>query len=844
MAEVTVSQFAEVLKVPVDKLITQLDEAGIKVSGADDIISDEAKMELLTHLRRAHGNQEDAAAPRKITLKRKAQQEIKVASVQGRARTVAVEVRAKKTYLNRTVLEEEQRHRQEEIDRVRQAEEAVRLEAERKEAERRDADRLERERAEQEARRRLEDEARARADEEASRQTETRDRERLERERAEAKRREAEPARAPHPPKARVVEPAEAGKGATTKYGRQELHVAGDASARFKKRQQAGRHRRSVQVSVDTRHGFELPTAPVKREVQVPETITVGELANRMAVKANEVIKTMMKMGVMATINQPIDQDTAQLVIEEFGHTAVRLKESAVEDQLLAASGEVEALPRPPVVTIMGHVDHGKTSLLDYIRRTKVAAGEAGGITQHIGAYQVATAKGLITFIDTPGHAAFTAMRARGAHVTDIVILVVAADDGVMPQTIEAIQHARAAGVPIVVAVNKMDKSDADPDRVRNDLAKQNVIPEDWGGDTLFVHVSARTGDGIDQLLDTILLQAEVLDLKAPTAGLAVGVVLESSIEKGRGPVATVLVKRGTLKAGDPIIAGQEFGRVRALFDATGKQVQSAGPAVPVSVLGLSDAPNAGDDLLVVDSERKAREVALYRQGKFRDVRLAGAAKKVEDVFSQMGEQSGAVVAVIVKADVQGSAEALRDALSKLSTDEVTVKVIASGVGGITESDVTLAAASKARIIGFNVRADGAARSAMKDGGVDVRYYSIIYEAIDDVKLAMTGLLKPEIKEQIVGLAEVREVFRSSKFGTVAGCLVTEGYIKRGNPVRVLRDNVVIHQGELDSLRRFKDDAGEVRAGTECGIGVRNYNDIRAGDQIECFSRVEVARSA
>jgi translation initiation factor IF-2 len=632
-------------------------------------------------------------------------------------------------------------------------------------------------------------------------------------------------------------------KGAT-KYGRQELHVAGDASARFKKRQQASRHRRAVHVSVDTRHGFELPTAPVKREVQIPETITVGELAAKMAVKANEVIKTMMKMGVMATINQPIDQDTAQLVIEEFGHTAVRLKESALEDALQATAGELEALPRPPVVTIMGHVDHGKTSLLDYIRRAKVAAGEAGGITQHIGAYQVETPKGLITFIDTPGHAAFTAMRARGAHVTDIVVLVVAADDGVMPQTIEAIQHARAANVAIVVAVNKIDKGDADPDRVRNDLVKQNVIPEDWGGDTMFVNVSARTGQGVDDLLEAILLQAEVLDLKAPGDGPAVGVVLESAIEKGRGPVATVLVKRGMLRAGDPIIAGQEFGRVRALFDATGKQVQQAGPAVPVAVLGLSDAPNAGDDFLAVDSERKAREVALYRQGKFRDVRLAGAAKKMEDVFSQMGEQAGAVVSIIVKADVQGSAEALRDALSKLSTDEVAVKVIASGVGGITESDVTLAAASRARIIGFNVRADGAARAAMKDTGVEVQYYSIIYEAIDDIKAAMTGLLKPEIKEQIVGLAEVREVFRSSKFGTVAGCLVVEGYIKRGNPVRVLRDHVVIHQGELDSLRRFKDDVGEVRAGTECGIGVVKYNDIRAGDQIECFARVEVARTA
>jgi len=842
MAEVTVSQFAEVLKVPVEKLITQLDEAGIKVSGAHDVISDESKMELLTHLRRAHGRQEDAAAPRKITLRRKAQQEIKVASVQGRARTVSVEVRAKKTYLNRTVLEEEQRQRQDEVDRVRQAEEAVRLQSEKLEAEKRDAERLERERVEQEARRQADDAARARADDEASRQTETRDRDRVERERAEAERRAAEPARPAPVVKTRAPVESDPRKGAT-KYGRQELHVGGDASARFKKRQQSSRHRRPVQVSVDSRHGFELPTAPVIRDVQLPETITVGELAARMAVKANEVIKTMMKMGVMATINQPIDQDTAQLVVEEFGHKAVRINESELEDQLQSSADEVESLPRPPVVTIMGHVDHGKTSLLDYIRHTKVVAGEAGGITQHIGAYQVQTEKGLITFIDTPGHAAFTAMRARGANVTDIVILVVAADDGVMPQTVEAIQHARAAHVPIVVAVNKMDKGDADPDRVRNDLAKHNVIPEDWGGDTLFVHVSARTGDGIDKLLETILLQAEVLDLKAPQDGLAVGVVIESAIEKGRGPVATVLVKRGTLKAGDPIIAGQEYGRVRALFDATGKQVQSAGPAMPVAVLGLSDAPNAGDDLLAVESERKAREVALYRQGKFRDVRLAGAAKKAEDVFSQMGEAASETVAVIVKADVQGSSEALRDALSKLSTEEVAVKVIASGVGGITESDVTLAAASRARIIGFNVRADGSARSAMKETGVEVTYYSIIYEAIDDVKAAMTGLLKPEIKEQIMGLAEVREVFRSSKFGTVAGCLVVEGFIKRGNPVRVLRDNVVIHQGELDSLRRFKDEAGEVRAGTECGIGVRNYNDIRAGDQIECFARVEIARN-
>ena len=837
MAEVTVSQFADVLKVPVERLMTQLDEAGIKVAGADDVISDEAKMELLTHLRRAHGRVEDQAAPRRITLQRKSQSEIKLASPQGRARTVNVEVRRKRTYLNRTVLEEEQRHRQEELDRQRQADEAVRLEAERREQDKRAAEQRERDRVEAEVKRKADDEARQRAEEEARRQAEAREREKVERPEPA---RHAPPAPA-HAPKARAEAPADERRG--TKYGRQELHVGVDASARYKKKQ-AQRSRRHVQVSVDARHGFELPTAPIKRDVQLSETITVGELANRMAVKANEVIKVMMKMGVMATINQPIDQDTAQLVVEEFGHTAVRLKTDTLEEQLRAGDGVEEALPRPPVVTIMGHVDHGKTSLLDYIRRTKVAAGEAGGITQHIGAYQVQTPKGLITFIDTPGHAAFTAMRARGAHVTDIVVLVVAADDGVMPQTVEAIQHARAANVAMVVAVNKVDKGDADPDRVRNDLGKQNVIPEEWGGDTMFVNVSARTGHGIDQLLESILLQAEVLDLKSAQAGSAVGVVLESSIEKGRGAVATVLVKRGTLSAGDPIIAGQEFGRVRALFDATGKQVTEAGPAVPVQVLGLSDAPNAGDELYVVESERKARELALHRQGKVRDVRLASAAKKSDDVFSQMGSEASETVQLVVKADVQGSAEALRDALSQLGNDEVTVRVIASGVGGITESDVTLAIASRARIIGFNVRADAAARAALKDSGVDVRYYSIIYEAIDDVKQAIAGLIKPEIKEQIVGLAEVREVFRSSKFGTVAGCLVVEGYIRRGNPVRVLRDNVVIHQGELDSLRRFKDDVSEVRAGTECGIGVRNYNDIRAGDQIECFARVEVVRNA
>jgi translation initiation factor IF-2 len=491
----------------------------------------------------------------------------------------------------------------------------------------------------------------------------------------------------------------------------------------------------------------------------------------------------------------------------------------------------------------MGHVDHGKTSLLDYIRSTKVAAGEAGGITQHIGAYHVQTPKGGITFLDTPGHAAFTAMRARGAKATDVVVLVVAADDGAMPQTVEAIQHARAAGVPIVVAVNKIDKTDADPDKVRTELSKHDVIPEEWGGQTIFVNVSARTGAGIDALLDAILLQAEILELRAPRDGLASGIVIESSVEKGRGAVATVLVKKGTLRIKDPILAGSEFGVVRAMFDETGAAVQEAAPSMPVVVLGLASPPNAGDDLLVVESERKAREVALYRQGKFRDVKLARQAPRSEDVFSQMGEEKAGVVSVLIKADVQGSAEALRESLDKLSTPEVQVRVLGSALGGITVSDVQLAAASKALIIGFNVRADAGARDAIKDTGVEVRYYSIIYEAIDDVRQMMSGMLKPEIKETIVGVAQVREVFRSSKFGVVAGCLVTEGLVKRNNPIRVLRDNVVIFEGALESLRRFKDEAGEVRAGTECGIGVKNYQDVRVGDQIECYSRVEVART-
>ncbi len=563
-----------------------------------------------------------------------------------------------------------------------------------------------------------------------------------------------------------------------------------------------------------------------------------------MAVKSSEVMKTMLNMGVIATINQPIDQDTAVLVIEEMGHVAKVLKADQVEDALQAGMHtSEEMLPRPPVVTIMGHVDHGKTSLLDYIRRTKVAAGEAGGITQHIGAYHVETPRGVITFLDTPGHAAFTAMRARGAQVTDIVVLVVAADDGVMPQTKEAIQHAKAAMFRSSSRSTRSTSTVPIPEKVRNELSQEAVIAEEWGGENIFVPVSAKTGDGIDKLLESILLQAEVLELHAVKDAPAVGVVLEASVERGRGAVATVLVKRGTLKVGDSVVAGEQFGRVRALFDELGKEIDSAGPSIPAQMLGLSSPPNAGDELLAVDSERKAREVALYRQGKFRDVRLARqAGQKSEDAFAQLGEDAKGTVNLLIKADVQGSAEALREALIKLSTGEVSVKVISSGVGGLTESDVMLAAASKAQIVAFNIRADAAAREAMRDQNVEVRYYSVIYEAIDDIRAALTGMLAPEVKEQIVGLAEVRDVFRSSKFGTVAGCLVVDGYVRRNNPIRVLRDNVVIFQGELESLKRFKDDASEVRAGTECGIGVKGYNDVKVKDQIECFERVEVAR--
>ncbi len=868
MSEVTVKQLASDVGATVDRLLQQLADAGIKKSNAEDVISEQEKVDLLNHLRRSHGKQEAAApaeaAPRKITLKRKTTTELKQpagsraprGAAPRPAKTVSVEVRRKRTYVKRG---EEAKQPEPDEDVLKQAEAARKALAEQEEQrkaveaadearrkaeeERRKAEEAERERREDEARRKAEEEARAKAEEEARAQPEP----------------EQAPTPTPTPADAEAAKPV--GKKPHKKdvqrrsrddgdgpRGRKELHVAaGKGGKRKPGRKQGGRRGAAAAAQGDQQHGFQRPTAPVVKDVEIPEGITVGDLAQRMSIKASEVIKVLMKMGSMVTINQSLDQDTAALVVEEMGHTAVMAQAADVEETVLAAVDEAHELgerkPRAPVVTIMGHVDHGKTSLLDYIRTTRVAAGEAGGITQHIGAYHVETDHGMITFLDTPGHAAFSAMRARGAQVTDIVILVVAADDGVMPQTKEAIQHAKASGVPLVVAINKMDKPEANPDRVMQELVAEEVVPEDWGGDVQFIPVSAKTGDGIEQLLEAILLQSEVLELQAVVDGQARGTIVESSLDKGRGPVATVLVQSGTLKQGDPVVSGTEFGRVRAMFDETGQMVKEAGPSIPVQVLGLSGTPNAGDDLVAVGDEKKAREVADLRREKSRDTRLAEQkAAKLDQLFSQMGKGEVLYVNLIVKADVQGSVEALKESLMKIQTDEVKVRIVASGVGGINESDAMLAVTSNAIMIGFNVRADASARRVIEDKGIDLRYYSIIYEVIDDVKQAVSGLLSPEIKEQIIGLAEVRDVFRSSKLGAVAGCMVTEGTIKRKNPIRVLRDNVVIYEGELESLRRFKDDVQEVKAGTECGIGVKNYNDVKEGDQIEVFERIEVAR--
>ena len=841
MPEVTVKQFAEVIHTPVEKLLVQLQEAGLPAKQADDSISEDEKAELLGYLRRKHGK-ENRAGPERIIMRRKTLSEIKLPATGAgnriskvRSKTVSVEVRKRCTYIKRSVMEEEV------------------------------AKRAQKAKAQQEAETQTEQQAPPAAtrpqppatedvtaapppatsattpepDHAAPGLQDARTAPPSEREPEPAPATEPElPTQPPPAPEPPAPAPAQKEKEKPGRIRRKELHVAPGKSGRRRKKQLRQIVKRPVQ------HRFEKPTAPIVREVEIPESIAVSELAQRMSVKSAEVIKAMMNLGSMVTINQTIDQETAAIVAEEMGHKAKMLKENALEEQLMQSGrSEGEAVTRSPVVTIMGHVDHGKTSLLDCIRRSKVAAGEAGGVTQHIGAYSVNTENGAITFLDTPGHEAFTAMRARGAKVTDIVILVVAADDGVMPQTEEAIQHARAGSTPLIVAINKIDKADADPDRVRQALSKFSVIPEDWGGDTMFVNLSAKTGEGIDGLLDSISLQAEILELKAVATGPASGAVIEARLDKGRGPVATVLVQHGELQRGDVILTGHEFGRVRAMHDENGADVRVAGPSVPVEVLGLSGTPRAGDDMIVVPDERKAREIALFRQGKYREVKLAKQqASKAKNMITRMNDADGVAVNVLIKADVQGSSEALSEALNKLSGEEVALNIISSGVGGITESDINLALAARGMVIGFNVRVDGAARKLVDEEGVDLRYYSVIYDVIDDVKAAINGLLSPEVREQIIGIAQVKEVFRSPAFGEIAGCIVSSGLVSKANPIRVLRDNVVIFEGELESLRRFKDDVSEVKSGVECGIGVKNYNDIKPGDQIEVFERIEVER--
>ncbi len=847
MADDTLEEFAKKLGMDINTLSAQFANAGMSIVTDDpkQVISPEQKLELLNYLQRSHGADTPMAAPKKITLKRKSISELKVASGVGRPKTVSVEVRKKRTYVNRTLVaapEETAAPVVEEPETTESAIEEITL-ATSKEVAMESAAVAPVEAGLSEATSEITEVESVPAAAEGEKATKAKPEtehagkgKREERERD--KDRKGEPGEKKS--KLRAVE-----REHSNKYRHRELYFSEDEEEVVRPRRR-GKSRKPAQSEVSAlKQAFEKPAMPAIREVTIPETITVAELAQKMAIKGAEVVKTMIKMGAMATINQVIDQDTAVLVVEEMGHIAKPLKENEVEESLgTRATAVGERIPRAPVVTIMGHVDHGKTSLLDYIRRTKVTLGEAGGITQHIGAYHVETARGMVTFLDTPGHAAFTAMRARGAKATDIVILVVAADDGVKPQTIEAIQHAKAANVPIVVAINKIDKSGADPERVKHELAQHEVIPEAWGGDTIFVPISAKTGQGIDELLESLLIQAELLELTAVVDGPAHGVVIESRLDKGRGAVATILVQSGTLQLGDILLAGYEYGRVRAMLDENGRQITSAGPSMPVEVVGLANTPVAGDDATVVADERKAREVALFRQGKIRSVRLAAqSADKFAGAFERLADSQLSVLNLVIKADVQGSAEAISDALVKLSTEEVKVKVVANGVGAITESDVNLARASHAMIIGFNVRADAAARRIVEQENVILKYYSVIYDIIDEVKKLLGGMLSPEMKEQILGLAEVREVFRSPKFGAIAGCMVVEGVVRRNNRIRVLRDNVVIYEGELESLRRFKDDVNEVRSGMECGIGVKNYNDVRPGDQIEVYETIQVART-
>jgi translation initiation factor IF-2 len=845
MSKVTVSQLADVLGVDSKKLLAQLKDAGIEASSGDDAVSNDDKKRLLAHLRASHGKADnDATAPRRVTLKRKSVSELRVAGSGPRAstRTVNVEVRKRRTYVKREVVQEEIGTNDSDREQARRILEESRAKREAEDQAMQELADKARQKKEEELRAAAEEQAQKDAAEQTRKEAEERAQAEEARRRAEDDERRKEEERVRKLAEEQHRRDKEKGK-TKTRYGRKELHVAEGVAAR---RRKAGPRMRPAAGGRPSEHGFSRPTAPVTREVEVPEAITVADLAKQMAIKATEVIKVLMKMGIMVTINQSLDQDTAILVVEEMGHSAKPAELKDIEQELIAEEEQDvgEEVTRPPVVTVMGHVDHGKTSLLDYIRHSQVAEGEAGGITQHIGAYHVKTDRGIVTFLDTPGHAAFTAMRARGAQATDIVILVVAADDGVMPQTREAIQHARAAGTPIIVAINKIDKPDADLDRVRTDLSKEEVIPEEWGGQDIFVLVSAKTGEGVDSLLESILVQAEVMELKANPDTRARGVVVESSLDKGRGPIATLLIQQGTLHRGDMILAGQEYGRVRAMFDEKGDPIEEAGPSMPAVVQGLSGVPQAGDEMLAVANERKAREASSQRTERQRETRLARQqAAKLQNLFESMGKEEQTNVNLLIRADVQGSVEALRDALTRLSSDEVRVNVVASGVGAITENDASLAQASGAIIIGFNVRADATARKVIQEHELDLHYYSVIYDAIDEVKAAISGLLGTEVREQIVGLAEVKDVFRSSKLGAIAGCLVVEGVVRRHNPIRVLRENVVVFEGELESLRRFKDDVNEVQSGTECGIGVKMYNDVRPGDQIECFERIEVKRT-
>ncbi|MCL6703904.1 translation initiation factor IF-2 [Pseudomonas sp. T1.Ur] len=838
MTQVTVKQLADEVKTPVERLLQQMREAGLPHTAAEEHVTDSEKQSLLTHLKSSH--KAKVEEPRKITLQRKTTSTLRVAG----SKSISVEVRKKKVFVQRSP-------------------EEIEAERKREQEERRAVENAARQKAEEEAKRRAEEEARRQpaaaqpapaeaveavapaaepvreaapvaAPAPAPADTRKRDEQRRpDKPRADDNRRgggDGERKNAPHRASVKEKAPAPRVAPRTTDEESDGFRRGGRGKAKLKKR---------------NAHGFQSPTGPVVREVKIGETITVGDLAQQMSVKAAEIIKFMFKLGTPATINQVLDQETAQLVAEELGHKVTLVSDTALEDSLAESlKFEGEAVARAPVVTVMGHVDHGKTSLLDYIRRAKVAAGEAGGITQHIGAYHVETDRGMVTFLDTPGHAAFTAMRARGAKATDIVILVVAADDGVMPQTIEAVQHAQAAGVPLVVAVNKIDKPGADLDRIRSELSVHGVTSEEWGGDTPFVPVSAKMGTGVDELLEAVLLQAEVLELTATPSAPGRGVVVESRLDKGRGPVATVLVQDGTLRQGDMVLVGSNYGRVRAMLDENGKPIKEAGPAIPVEILGLDGTPDAGDEMSVVADEKKAREVALFRQGKFREVKLARAhAGKLENIFENMGQEEKKTLNIVLKSDVRGSLEALQGALNGLGNDEVQVRVVGGGVGGITESDANLALASNAVLFGFNVRADAGARKIVEQEGLDMRYYNVIYDIIEDVKKALTGMLGSDVRENILGVAEVRDVFRSPKFGAIAGCMVIEGVVHRNRPIRVLREDIVIFEGELESLRRFKDDASEVRAGMECGIGVKSYNDVKVGDKIEVFEKVQVARS-